>query len=290
MNKKPINIGLFAVILMVLVSAAAHSRVDLHDFAKNFSDDDMEIAASRNSELKNSLRWTFGRKPQVGWYLYSDLLRKTLKTEANVDSEEFAEEVASWQRRNRIASNGVIDRNTLLSFIKHWQSQRIRPIRVAPEESLRSAPISDFFDQTRDRDLLRVEKETYRAYKNMIAAAINDKVLTLQTDSEENLSSNEKYLKIISSFRSPEYQASLRKKEPNAGRAQIAVNSPHFTGRALDIYVGGEPVTSKDSNRAIQVETPAYKWLVKNAGKFGFVPYFFEPWHWEYAPENIKSD
>jgi LAS superfamily LD-carboxypeptidase LdcB len=59
------------------------------------------------------------------------------------------------------------------------------------------------------------------------------------------------------------------------------VNSPHFTGRALDVYVGGDPVDTKDANRAIR-STPAYQWLVRNAERFGFRPYY-EPWHWEYV-------
>ena len=69
----------------------------------------------------------------------------------------------------------------------------------------------------------------------------------------------------------------------SAGTAGLAMNSPHFTGRALDLYVGGDPVDTRDSNRAIQVNTPAYKWLVRNAERFGFRPYFYEPWHWEYV-------
>jgi LAS superfamily LD-carboxypeptidase LdcB len=27
----------------------------------------------------------------------------------------------------------------------------------------------------------------------------------------------------------------------------------------------------------------AYRWLVRNAERFGFCPYFYEPWHWEYC-------
>jgi LAS superfamily LD-carboxypeptidase LdcB len=92
-----------------------------------------------------------------------------------------------------------------------------------------------------------------------------------------------KYFKIISAFRSREYQDRLRREAPNAGSAGLAVNSPHFTGRALDIYVGGDPVDTRDANRAVQVETPAYRWLVRNAERFGFRPYFYEPWHWEYV-------
>ncbi|MCA1593525.1 MAG: M15 family metallopeptidase, partial [Acidobacteria bacterium] len=97
------------------------------------------------------------------------------------------------------------------------------------------------------------------------------------------LAPSEKYLKIVSSFRSREYQEHLRRQSPNSGRAGLAVNSPHFTGRALDLYVGGEPVETKDANRALQVQTRVYKWLVRNADKFGFRPYYYEPWHWEYV-------
>ncbi len=75
----------------------------------------------------------------------------------------------------------------------------------------------------------------------------------------------------------------LRRQSPNAGRAGLAVNSPHFTGRALDLYVGGQPVETRDDNRAVQVQTPVYQWLVRNAARFGFRPYFYEPWHWEYV-------
>jgi len=100
----------------------------------------------------------------------------------------------------------------------------------------------------------------------------------------DDLKPKGQYLKIVSAFRSREYQENLRRQSPNAGSAGLAVNnSPHFTGRALDLYVGGSPVDTKDSNRAIQVNTPAYRWLVENAERFGFRPYFYEPWHWEYV-------
>lgn len=77
----------------------------------------------------------------------------------------------------------------------------------------------------------------------------------------------------------------LRERNPKSGRAGLAVNSPHFTGKALDLYVGGEPVSTDDRNRAVQTGTPVYRWLVKNAERFGFYPYFYEPWHWEYCGE-----
>ena len=89
----------------------------------------------------------------------------------------------------------------------------------------------------------------------MVAAAIADRSLGLAHTSRDELAPGEKYLKIISAFRSREYQEKLRRQSPNAGRAGLAVNSPHFTGRALDLYVGGDPVDTRDANRAFQIQT-----------------------------------
>jgi hypothetical protein len=253
-------------------------------------DEDFEAAARENNDLQYSLGWTFGRKPQRGWYLYVPLIQETLKTEAAPETPTFARAISIWQKSNKFKPNGILDRKTLLSFIKFWQSRRLKPIRVATESDLLTADISNFYDPTRDIELLKVEKQTFAAYKKLVEAAIANKGLGLTTDEKGNLQTTEKFLKLISTYRSPAYQASLRKKEPGASRAQIAFKSPHFTGRALDIYVGGEPVTTKDFNRAIQIKTPAYKWLVKNAEKFGFYPYFYEPWHWEYVPQNNFSE
>jgi LAS superfamily LD-carboxypeptidase LdcB len=116
----------------------------------------------------------------------------------------------------------------------------------------------------------------------MVAAAIKERSLGL-AHTKTGLAPDEKFLKIISAFRSREYQEKLRRESPNAGSAGLAVNSPHFTGRALDVYVGGEPVDTQDTNRTLQIQTPVYQWLVKNGERFGFRPYCYEPWHWEFV-------
>jgi len=170
-----------------------------------------------------------------------------------------------------------------MTFVTAWQSNRLKDKTPATPAQLLTAPPSDFYDPTRLEELRQVEKNTYAAYKQMLAAAIADPSLKLQHTSATELAADEKFFKIVSSFRSREYQEKLRRESPNAGSAGLAVNSPHFTGRALDLYVGGDPVDTKDANRAIQVRTPAYQWLVRNAERFGFQPYFYEPWHWEYV-------
>ena len=235
----------------------------------------LTAAAAQNTTLRTELSWTFGGKQQRGWYLYDFLIGETLDTRDETTSTDFAETLTSWQKKRGLRTDGVLDQDSLMALVSHWQSNRLKNRAPATPEQLITAPPSDFYDQGRAEELRQVERNTYEAYKEMIAAAAADPSL--------NLSSTGRYLKIVSAFRSQDYQEQLRRKSPNAGRAGLAVNSPHFTGRALDLYVGGSPVDTKDANRAIQVNTPVYRWMVRNAGRFGFRPYFYEPWHWEYV-------
>ncbi len=243
-------------------------------------------AAKRNAQLRTELNWILGGKPQHGWYLYTPLINSLLHTEKDDTSVGFAATLARWQKTTGLTPSGVLDEGTLYAMISYWQGRRLKDRSVAQPDQLITAPIADFYDPTRAVELLKVERQTYAAYKRMVAAAIADRSLGLARigkGAKAQLAPGEKYLKIISAFRSREYQEQLRRESPSAGSAGLAVNSPHFTGRALDVYVGGDPVDTTDSNRAIQVQTRVYKWLVRNAERFGFRPYFYEPWHWEYA-------
>jgi zinc D-Ala-D-Ala carboxypeptidase len=240
-------------------------------------------AASRNTALRYELSWAFGGKQQRGWYLYAPLISRTIETEKDSATGDFASALSRWQKSSGLEANGVLDDQTLYRMVSAWQSVRLKDKTPAQADRLLLAPTSDFYDPSRPEELRRVEPATYAAYKRMIAAAVAEPSLGLKGTAAGELAPEEKYLKIVSSFRSREYQENLRRQSPNSGRAGLAVNSPHFTGRALDLYVGGEPVETKDANRATQVQTKVYLWLVKNADRFGFKPYYYEPWHWEYV-------
>lgn len=239
-------------------------------------------AAQRNAVLVRELNWTFGSKQQRGWYIYTPLIKKLINTKQDVASVDFARAVSRWQAKNGLIASGIIDDVTLYAMIKTWQEARLKDRSVAQPGQLLTAPIPDFYDPTRAEELRQVERRTYEAYKKMVAAAVAERSLGLAHTRNE-LAPGEKYLKIVSAFRSREYQEKLRRESPNSGTAGLAVNSPHFTGRALDLYVGGEPVDTRDSNRELQTETRVYQWLVKNAERFGFRPYCYEPWHWEFV-------
>lgn len=244
---------------------------------------DLSVAVPRNVLLRNDLEWTFGSKPQHGWYLYTSLIGHLLNTRNDVNSIGFAKSLAVWQKHMGLQSTGILNDQSLYGMISIWQGARLKNREMAQPNQLLTAPISDFYDSSRAEELRQVERQTYAAYKRLVAAAVADRSLGLAHNAQNELAPNEKFLKIISAFRSRDYQDKLRRESPNAGSAGLAVNSPHFTGRALDLYVGGEPVDTRDSNREIQVETRVYKWLVRNAERFGFRPYFYEPWHWEYV-------
>lgn len=237
-----------------------------------------------NSRSIRDLQWTFGGKPQRGWHLYAPLIAELIDSNDPPASLGFAATLARWQGAAGLTPTGVINEETMMSMVKAWQEKRSTDRTYPTEAQLVTAGATEFYDPARVAPLRQVERTTYAAYRRMLRAALADKSLGLGIGSNGELAPHEKRLRIVSAFRSREYQAQLRKQSPHSGRAGLAVNSPHFTGRALDLYIAGEPVETKDSNRLIQVEEPVYRWLVRNAGRFGFRPYFYEPWHWEYDP------
>ncbi len=242
----------------------------------------MREASLENATLKENLNWGFGGKSQRGWSLYWSLISQFLSFDGRGESEAFAISLSRWQQRMQLPDSGILDQASWLKMVEQWQARRSKDRTISASKKLITIAGAEFYDPERPMELRQLEVETYHAYKKMMVVAARD--LNLPLDAAGKIAAAEKSLKIISAFRSPEYQQKLRAQSPNAGRAGLAVNSPHFTGRALDLYVGGDPVSTKDANRALQTNTKAYRWLVKNAERFGFIPYFYEPWHWEYNP------
>ena len=247
-----------------------------------------ESASGSNVQLGTSLEWNFGGKAQRGWNLYTLLIGDLIGSRTDASSNEFAMRLYGWQRDNGIEPTGVLDGETWSQMVSKFQARRISERPYPAPNQLVTIPASDCYDPTRAEELRSAEPETFTAYKRMVAAAASEPSLELQVGRDGQLAANEKFLKVISAFRSREYQDQLRRQSPKSGRAGLAINSPHSTGRALDLYVGGEPVSTKDENRALQTQNVVYRWLVKKAARFGFQPYFYEPWHWEYV--GLRND
>jgi len=265
-----------------VVRLSAEAKPTVSPAMKSSGNPAFSAAVLSNTQLRNSLEWNFGGKPQRGWNLYTLLIGDLIGINQGTP-EEFASQLSLWQRKVGIEPTGVLDHDTWSQIITVFQSRRMNVRTYPTANDLVTIPITDCYDPTRPEALRSAERQTFAAYKRMVAAAAADSTVGLRVGPDGQLDPDEKYFKVVSAFRSREHQELLRKQSPKSGRAGLAVNSPHFTGRALDLYVGGDPVSTKDDNRAIQTQTAAYKWLVKNAARFGFRPYFYEPWHWEYV-------
>jgi hypothetical protein len=242
--------------------------------------DSYALAAKKNAILQKDLTWSFGGRTQHGWYLYIPLIQRTIDQEASPDSARFSKALSEWQKRNGLLGDGILNHDTWMKMVSLYQSERLSGTKRGQVfDGLETVPATYFYDPLRPADLRKVDQQTLSAYHRMVAAA--------KKDLSHDVDFSKSWLKIISAYRTPEYQAELRRQNPQASLAALGTNSPHFTGRALDLYVGGMPVGTDDQNRAIQVSSPVYRWLVQNADRFGFKPYFYEPWHWEFKPSTF---
>jgi D-alanyl-D-alanine dipeptidase len=79
-----------------------------------------------------------------------------------------------------------------------------------------------------------------------------------------------------------QYEAVLIQKYGSVakGRIYLAFDSPHETGLAMDIGVGG--LSPNSATIPQQKQTALYKWLDKNESLYGFTDYSPEPWHKEF--------
>ena len=99
-------------------------------------------------------------------------------------------------------------------------------------------------------------------------------------------------LEAISGYRSHDYQLGIFERKRARGQTVdeiLTVNaapgySEHHSGRALDIGAPDEPPAEESFER-----TPAFDWLRREAGAYGFVMSYprdnphgiaYEPWHW----------
>lgn len=87
-----------------------------------------------------------------------------------------------------------------------------------------------------------------------------------------------------------QFEKAKKKRGPRQGIRWLAPPgfSEHQTGWALDI---GDHERWQADDNPLFAQTPAFDWLMKNAGRFGFELSFkpgnwqgvtYEPWHWRY--------
>jgi hypothetical protein len=262
-------------------SAPTPTRASPCDAAPAFAD-----AASANAISQTQAAWTVFGRAETGWEIYAPLVSQEIGAACRPDQTGFAEALAAWQGGHGLPRTGVMDPATLKAMNIVWL--RRRPFVAAnaqgacpdPPPAYRLAwatPSEGYLTKP-----IQLRATALAAYRQMIAAAKADL---------PSMAADKRLLTIFSGYRDPVENAAKCAKDGDCGTIARANCSAHRTGLAMDLFVGAAPgfvpESSADANRLYQSRSDVYRWLVRNAARFGFAPYPFEPWHWEWTGEAI---
>lgn len=220
------------------------------------------------------------KRSETGWEFYGPLIANEAGTNCPAASAGFAGALARWQGAHHLEPNGVMNELTLEALRQKWQLRR--PFVLATREGCPEAPQEQTLQRAADSEsyggkIILLRPKALAAYRQMAEAARKAGLIPPRSA----------LFSIFSGYRSPDYDAARCAQENNCQGLVRATCSAHRTGWAMDINLGAAPGfmpdSSADANRLYISQTPIYRWLVKNASRFGFVNYAFEPWHWEYV-------
>jgi D-alanyl-D-alanine dipeptidase len=244
-------------------------------------------SAQSNAVSRRNLLWSpFGRQ-EYGWETYAPRIGQTIGTLCPPDTPGFAQALARWQAAKALPADGALRADHFDLMKTDWHRQRpyiaLRGDGVCPDPPPESALAVARSDEGYGGKVVMMRPAVLSALRRMQADA-RAQVPEIARDAD--------MLKVFSAYRDPHADAARCAREGNCDGIRRASCSIHRTGLALDLVVGqapGHPVDSTaDPNRLAMSQTAAYRWLVQNAGRYGFVNYAFEPWHWEYVAEPIE--
>jgi hypothetical protein len=240
------------------------------------------LDALRNAASLQTLPVAPFRRPEIGWAIYEAWIKADIGTSCSAVTPAFASALARFRARHGLGSGGVMDVPTLAALNQMWTARRpfVRISKIAcpappPISTLATALPAESYGGK----VIQLRPGALAAYRRLAAAARAAGVT----------GANRSLLTIFSGFRDPAADAARCAAEGNCQGVSRASCSAHLTGLAMDLNLGAAPGHTIDSaddvNRLYMSGTPTYRWLVANAGRFGFVNYVFEPWHWEWTGE-----
>jgi zinc D-Ala-D-Ala carboxypeptidase len=241
-------------------------------------------AARANAASLDTLVWApFGRT-ETGWASYGPLIARELRTACAPDTPGFAAALAAWAQVQRLPSDGAMNPAVFARLKGVVQTRRpfvrLSAQRVCPNPPAEGAIVQATPAEGYGGKAILLRPGALAAYRRMAAAARAE---------DPRIAADPRNLTLFSGYRSPAADAARCVSENNCSGLVRATCSAHRTGLAMDLYVGQAPGfgpdSSADVNRRFMSRTPTYRWLVANADRFGFVPYPFEPWHWEWTGE-----
>jgi hypothetical protein len=241
-------------------------------------------AAAVNAASLSTLAWSPFGKPETGWEIYAPRIAAEIGTTCGPGSNGFDSALARWQGAHDLPQTGVVDPNVFAAMVVRWHLARpfVRVNRdgmcpgALPEASLAQASPKESYGGKQ----IRLRPGALDAYRRMVAEARAAGVLA-----------RPEALTIFSGFRAPDADAQRCARDRNCQGLIRTICSAHRTGLAMDVVIdvapGFRPDNSADENRLAMTRSPLYRWMVVNAGRFGFVNYVYEPWHWEWTGEPM---
>jgi D-alanyl-D-alanine carboxypeptidase len=243
-----------------------------------------EPAARRNADSLRLMPLDLFGRAETGWAIYAPTIAVQVGAQCGPDTPAFAAAIARWSTARGLAGDGVVTPELLALLKADWQASRpfmaLRGQDMCPEPPGDAAlvPVPPELSDT-DKPVL-IRPGALAAWARLVRDA---------RAQEPALAANPELLRIFSAFRSPAYDEARCARENNCQGLVRASCSVHRTGLALDVMLdfapGFGPDSSADQNRLVMTQGVAYRWLVANARRYGFVNYAFEPWHWEWTGE-----
>ncbi|UAL11796.1 M15 family metallopeptidase [Caulobacter segnis] len=243
-----------------------------------------DTAAAVNAASLSTLAWTPFGKPETGWEIYAPRIAAEIGTTCGPGSNGFASALARWQGAHGLRQTGVVDPEMFAAMLVRWHLARpfVRTNRdgicpgAPPEANLALARPEESYGGK----AIRLRPGALEAYRRMLGEARAAGVLH-RPDA----------LRIFSGFRAPDADAQRCARDRNCQGLIRTICSAHRTGLAMDVVIdaapGFGPDSSADANRLAMARSPLYRWMVVNGGRFGFVNYAYEPWHWEWTGEPL---
>lgn len=269
----PFRLTLAALIAALVISAPSIATANTCSNFPQFT----AVAKQNEATLRSLALALFGRSER-GWRTYEPQVARAIGTDCAAHTTGFAAALALWQNQNRLGSSGAVNAATLVLMKTRWQHARPFAKKGYCPQAATNTELADVgAREAYAGKRVQLSSGALAALRQMVAAAKRE---------VPQIAADARMLTVVSAFRSPAYDAGRCKRDRNCNGVSRARCSPHRTGRAVDLFVGAlpgqSPVSSADANRLFQSQTPAYRWLVANAHRFGFVNYVFEPWHWEW--------